>query len=83
MKGTARDSVIALRECRKCGFVACTCLVMRHAEACPWRVAILDTKPKTCAPHELIACEQCHPCNCGKPTRWPVKAKVPEETTSS
>lgn len=69
----ARDSVIALRECKRCDFVACICLVLRHAPACPWRVARLDTAPTPCAPHMGIACEDCHPCNCGKPTRWPLR----------
>lgn len=56
-----------LTECGRCHYVACICLVLRHAESCPWRIAILDTKPELCAPHEVIACDKCNPCNCGGP----------------
>lgn len=67
------ESTFVLRECKRCGYAACCCLALRHADGCPWRAARLDTSPKLC-PHEQIACEECFPCSCGKPTRWPVKA---------
>lgn len=65
-----RVQIPKLKECRKCRYAACICLVLTHAKDCPWRLARLDQHPKPCAQHDQIACEPCHPCNCGKPVRW-------------
>ena len=63
-----RESTFVLRECARCKFAACVCVPLKHKPTCPWRVAILDTSPKECAPHRLIACAQCGAvCDCGGP----------------
>lgn len=61
-------STFVLRECKRCRYASCICLVLTHAPQCPWRVALLDTSPKLCAPHEKVGCVDCNACNCGKPT---------------
>lgn len=59
-----------LRECARCGFVACACRVIReHRAPCPWRRAVLgpfgDEQPLLCLVHNETACRVCYPCSCG------------------
>lgn len=61
-----RTQVSVLRECRRCGYVACVCSVLKHAQGCAWRLAVLDKHPRACAQHEAIACSECHSCTCGR-----------------
>lgn len=68
MKATARESTFVLRECKRCHYAACICLTLKHKPTCPWRCAVLDTNPKVCAAHDLIACAACGAvCDCGGP----------------
>jgi hypothetical protein len=61
-----KESVLVLRECKRCGYVACTCVWNDHAEACSRRRAVLDENPKPCSSHDVVACAECWPCSCGK-----------------
>lgn len=68
-----------LEECRKCGYVACICPVLRgHRPECKFRRTVLtvcDTHNriackeckvvvKECAEHHVVACSICNPCDC-------------------
>lgn len=61
----AKESVLVNRECRRCGYVACCCHVLKaHKPECTRRKAILNTSPTACEQHDRRACEDCWPCDC-------------------
>lgn len=56
---------IKVRECERCHYVACICLMLKHKVGCTRRKAVLDLHPLECGPHKRIACHECYPCSCG------------------
>ena len=59
-----REQLFKVEACRACEYCACICVWKNHAETCARRVAVLDRNPVECSPHGVIACADCHPCNC-------------------
>ena len=56
---------MVLRECKACGYVACICLTLTHAATCTRRrVLLAEYRPPPCK-HEVTACGECFPCDCG------------------
>lgn len=69
------DGPPKLRECDACGYALCICPVLGHAEACAFRRTVLNPHPTECAPHQVVACATCNPCDCGVVAAAPATKK--------